>query len=70
MTVFDDALALEMTVGKETWEPNTNLDYSQVVGRFTSSVPIRAKQESLCEATCSVMGGYQVPVSEFGIRNV
>lgn len=24
-TVFDDALALEMTVGKETWEPNTNL---------------------------------------------
>ena len=45
-TVFDDALALEMTVGKETWEPNTNLDYSQVVGSFTSSVPIRAKQRS------------------------
>ena len=46
MTVFDDALALEMTVGKETWEPNTNLDYSQVVGRFTSSVQIRAEQRS------------------------
>lgn len=45
-TVFDDALALEMTVGKETWEPITNLDYSQVVGSFTSSVPIRAKQRS------------------------
>jgi len=29
--IFDDALALEMTVGKETWEPNTNLDYSQVL---------------------------------------
>ena len=46
MTVFDDALALEKTVGKETWEPNTNLDYSPVVGSFTSSVPIRAKQRS------------------------
>ena len=44
MTVFDDAH--EMTKGKETWEPNTNLDYSQVVGSFTSSVPIRAKQRS------------------------
>lgn len=69
MTVFDDALALERTVGKETWEPNANLDYCQVVGRFTSSVPIRAKQESLCEASCSVMGDCQVPVSEFGIKN-
>lgn len=29
-TVFDDALAFEMTVGKETWEPNTNLDNSLV----------------------------------------
>lgn len=46
MTVFDDALALDLTLGKETWEPNTNLDYSQVVGSFTSSVPIRAKQRS------------------------
>ena len=45
-TVFDGALALEMTVEKETWEPNTNLDYSQVVGSFTRSVPIRAKQRS------------------------
>ena len=45
-TVFDGALALEMTVGKETWEPNTNLDYSQVVGSFTNSVPIRAEQRS------------------------
>ena len=44
--VFDDALALEITVGKQTWEPNTNLDYSQVVGNFTSSVPTRAKQRS------------------------
>lgn len=46
MTVFDDAFALEMTVGKETWEPNTNLDYSQVVGRFIISVQIRAEQRS------------------------
>ena len=46
MTVFDDALALEMTKGKETWEPNTNLDNSQVVGSFTNSVPIRAEQRS------------------------
>ena len=46
MTSFDDALALEMTVGKEIWEPNTILDYSQVVGSLTSSVPIRAKQRS------------------------
>ena len=45
-TAFDGALALEMTVGKETWEPNTNLDYSQVVGSFTNSVPIRAEQRS------------------------
>ena len=45
-TVFDGALALDLTVEKQTWEPNTNLDYSQVVGSFTSSVPIRAKQRS------------------------
>ena len=45
MTVFDEALALDLTLGKETWEPNTNLDYSQVVGSFTSSVQIRAEQE-------------------------
>lgn len=25
MTVFDEALALDLTLGKETWEPNTNL---------------------------------------------
>lgn len=25
MTVFDEALALDLTIGKETWEPNTNL---------------------------------------------
>ena len=46
MTVFDDALALDLQKGKETWEPNTNLDYSQVVGRFISSVQIRAEQRS------------------------
>ena len=46
MTVFDDALALEMTIGKKTWEPNTNLDNSPVVGSVTISVPIRAKQRS------------------------
>ena len=46
MTSFDDALALEMTIGEETWGPNTILDYSQVVGSFTRSVPIRAKQRS------------------------
>lgn len=26
MTDFEDALALKMTVGKEPWEPNPNLD--------------------------------------------
>lgn len=31
MTVFDDALVLDLTVGKETWEPNTNLDNSLVL---------------------------------------
>ena len=46
MTSFDDALALERMLGKETWEPNTNLGYSQVVGSFTNSVPIRAEQRS------------------------
>ena len=46
MTVFEDALALDLTKGMVAWEPNTNLDYSQVVGSFTSSVPIRAKQRS------------------------
>ena len=46
MTVVDDALALEKTVGKENWEPNANLDYCQVVGSFTRSVQIRAKQRS------------------------
>ena len=46
MTSFDGALALERTVGKENLEPNTNLDYSQVVGSFTRSVPIRAKERS------------------------
>ncbi len=46
MTVFDDALALEMTVGKKTWEPNPNLDLCQVVSSVTSSVLIRAKQRS------------------------
>ncbi len=35
-----------MTVGKITWEPNTNLDNRQVVGSVTSSEPIRAKQRS------------------------
>ena len=45
MIIFDDALVLEMTVGKETWEPNTNLVKWQVVGSLTSSVPIRAEQE-------------------------
>ena len=45
-TVFDGALALDLTVEKQTWEPNTNLDYSQVVGSFTSSVPNRAKQKN------------------------
>ena len=44
MTVFDDAH--EITKGMVTWEPNTNLDYSQVVGSFTNSVPIRAEQRS------------------------
>ena len=45
-TVFDGALALEMTVGKENLEPNTNLDYSQVVGRFIISEQSRAEQRS------------------------
>ena len=67
MTVFDDAH--EITKGMVTWEPNTNLDYCQVVGNITRSVQIRAEQESLCEASCSVMGDYQVLVSEFVIRN-
>lgn len=44
MTVFDDAH--EITKGMVTWEPNTNLDYCQVVGSFTSSVQIRAEQRS------------------------
>ena len=43
MTVFDDAH--EIKKGMVTWEPNTNLDYCQVVGSFTSSMPIRANQE-------------------------
>jgi len=46
MTDIDDALALEMTVGKKTWEPNPNLYLCQVVGNFTSSVLILAKQRS------------------------
>lgn len=45
-TVFDDAHALEMTKREQTWEPNTNLDKSPVVGSVTISVPIRAKQRS------------------------
>lgn len=38
MTVLDDALALEMTVGKETWEPNTNLDDSQALAMANNKV--------------------------------
>ena len=38
-TVFDDALALEMTVGKETWEHNTNLDIVRLSA--ASQVPCR-----------------------------
>lgn len=30
MTVFGDALALEMMVWKMTWEPNPDLDLCQV----------------------------------------
>ncbi len=44
MTFFYDAF--EITVGKKTWEPNTNLDNSQVVGNFASSVPSRANQKN------------------------
>ena len=51
-TVFDDALALEITLGKESWEPNPNLDHCQVVGSFTSSVPIRAEQRSKLAYGC------------------
>lgn len=38
MTAFDEALALERTVGKETWEPNTNLDDSQVLAMASNKV--------------------------------
>lgn len=45
-TVFDDALALEMTVGKETWEPTPNLAMQRLQGAFLKFAPSRAKQRS------------------------
>ena len=48
MKFFDDALALDFTVGKETWEPNTNLDNSQVLAMASNKVERSAASQVPC----------------------